>query len=72
MRLGRVEKWIMARTKNRACSGKDGFPYRDNALDRMYALVRKQGARLASMQVYKCKFCKLYHVGHVGYRGGKK
>ncbi|HEX8024730.1 MAG TPA: hypothetical protein VF484_00860 [Candidatus Limnocylindrales bacterium] len=50
-------------TKQRGCGQKVPHPTRKAAETHMWNLVRK-GAALARVNVYRCKHCPSWHVGH--------
>lgn len=53
----------MTPTRARVCGNKQSHPGRLAALQNMLGL-RKRGANLALMSVYRCKFCGSWHIGH--------
>lgn len=52
----------MKATKARSCTGKHQHKTRNDAMDHLWNLRRKDAA--VRMHAYRCKFCKYYHVGH--------
>lgn len=61
----------MTRTQARACEGKRRYDTKTSAQDHLAALTRK-GATRARIQVYKCRYCGGYHVGHKIGSGGRR
>ena len=49
-------------TKTRSCEGKQRHASKTAARVHMYALIDKGAALL---NIYKCRYCKTWHVGHV-------
>lgn len=49
-------------TKTRSCEGKKRHASKTAARVHMYALITKGAALL---NVYKCRYCKAWHVGHI-------
>ncbi len=47
------------------CSGKMGHQSQEQADDHRFQVLRRTGSY---MRAYRCSFCKLWHVGHVGER----
>ena len=47
--------------QERMCGTKVGYKMRDDARTARYALARQTGG---IYDVYQCRFCGLYHVGH--------
>lgn len=54
----------MTNTKGRACTGKQGYTRKIDALGAAVYRQRKFGATRDATNVYQCDFCGLYHVGH--------
>lgn len=52
------------RQRRKSCEGKKRFTLKE-AKAAAYIQLKKYGNRL---HVYKCKFCKAYHIGHVNRR----
>jgi len=50
-------------TKNRSCQNKRGHQTLEQARAHLNSLVSK-GAYRPSLVIYRCKKCKLLHVGH--------
>jgi hypothetical protein len=46
-----------------SCVGKFRHDDREAALNHLFALVRS-GSPMWQLQVYRCRFCRTYHVGH--------
>lgn len=44
-----------------ACDGKQAHNTQAQALDHMHSLIRNGAAHL---RVYRCRFCRKWHVGH--------
>ncbi|GLH97376.1 hypothetical protein [Phytohabitans aurantiacus] len=55
-------------TKGRGCEGKQAQPTRKAALAQITSLVRRRGALRSRYQVYQCRHCGAWHIGH-GPRG---
>lgn len=53
----------MTRTPARACQRKMRHETRDDARDHLERLIRN-GASRARLEIYQCKHCGAYHVGH--------
>lgn len=53
----------MTETKARACAGKRAHPTHAQAEKHMFRLV-KDGAALSGLNVYDCRHCPNFHVGH--------
>ncbi len=49
--------------EERSCKVKVKHPNRETATFAMFKLVR-QGAYLGMLHVYRCGFCRFWHVGH--------
>lgn len=43
---------------------KQGHATRKEAQDHLFNLVRGKGARRRSLEVYQCRWCGKYHIGH--------
>jgi len=54
----------MTATKGRQCRGKKAYATRGAAQAVSSWLIRHMGSLPAHVSVYRCKHCKLYHVGH--------
>lgn len=52
----------MKQTRAKSCTGKHRHNSRFDALYHIKRLRKKDGA--VRMHPYKCKFCKMWHVGH--------
>lgn len=48
--------------RRRACSGKQRHPTEEAARAHVAALYHQRGA--LGLNIYKCKFCGAWHVGH--------
>jgi hypothetical protein len=46
-----------------SCAGKQRHPTREAGLSHLLSLARA-GAKRSRLQVYRCGFCKTFHVGH--------
>lgn len=55
------ERLMVTRTKNQSCTGKKRFDTRAAANDEKFRLRRAGGSW---PEVYKCKFCDGWHLGH--------
>jgi hypothetical protein len=53
----------MTRTPARACRRKMRHETKDEARTHLERLIRN-GASRSRLEIYKCKFCDHYHVGH--------
>lgn len=53
----------MTRTPARGCQGKQRHDTKDQARTHLERLIRNGAAR-QRLEVYKCKHCGAYHVGH--------
>ena len=53
----------MTPTKRRACEGKRQHPTKQQAQAQLLRLVRA-GTSPTRIHVYRCGYCKQYHVGH--------
>ena len=53
----------MTETKARGCEGKRAHATRAVAENHMWRLV-KRGAALSGLNVYDCRHCPWFHVGH--------
>lgn len=54
----------MARiTEAVSCTGKQRHTTKLQGLDHLMGLVRA-GVKFSRLRVYRCRFCRLYHVGH--------
>lgn len=53
-----------------SCGNKKAHLYKAQASKQMTALIRKGKAGDKILNVYKCPFCKLYHVGHKNKKNG--
>lgn len=51
-------------TRARACDGKQRHPNREAAVQRLLALARKTGTATHSLNVYRCRHCQGFHIGH--------
>lgn len=54
----------MTNTKNRGCTEKVRHDNRQTALAAMWSLVHRRGACPARYNVYRCRHCPGWHVGH--------
>jgi hypothetical protein len=54
----------MTTTRARGCDGKHGHDTRAAADRHMRDLIHRCGAAEARLNVYRCRHCRLYHVGH--------
>jgi hypothetical protein len=52
------------RSRKRACDGKQKHKTKEEAQAHLSSLKRKRGAAIWRMDVYKCPYCKMFHVGH--------
>ena len=54
------------RLRKKSCGGKVGYESAHAGYLAMIALYRKDAKHLGfeKMNVYKCRFCKKYHIGH--------
>jgi len=55
---------MVTNTKARGCAGKRAYATREDAEAHMWRLVRSRGAALSGLNVYDCRFCAGFHVGH--------
>lgn len=53
----------MTKTKNRGCNGKVRHETRAEAKAHLWSMVRR-GAFVLWLNVYRCKHCGHFHVGH--------
>lgn len=51
-------------TKAKTCGHKQQHATRDRALGHMGMLIRKRGASPVALNVYRCRHCHTWHVGH--------
>lgn len=51
-------------TERRACGTKTQYETREDADDTLGFLAREKGVRRNSMNVYRCKYCDWFHIGH--------
>lgn len=56
------------RLRRKACDGKTKHISSRDAMDAIHSLKRS-GKYNTRMNVYKCKFCKKYHIGHTSWNG---
>lgn len=61
----------MTRTRARTCGRKQRHATKAEAREQLEALVRK-GANRNQHNVYKCRFCGCWHVGHKIGSGGRR
>jgi hypothetical protein len=54
----------LTRTKNRQCVGKKRNDTRQKAEAQMWRTIRRYGAAIRRLHVYRCDFCGGWHVGH--------
>lgn len=59
---------MRTRTKNRACGTKKRYSSKTTANAKIRAMVRAKQIIPGSWDVYTCRFCGGYHVGHRGVR----
>jgi len=43
---------------------KQAHDTRRAAQDHLFSLMRNKGARRRSLEVYRCRWCGKYHIGH--------
>lgn len=51
-------------TKARACGTKARHATKAEAEAHLWALVRDTGTRPGAMSIYRCPYCKSWHIGH--------
>lgn len=55
---------MATKTQARSCGGKRQHDTKEEALDHIFSLCRNAGIWPYSLTVYKCGYCKAWHVGH--------
>lgn len=48
----------------KSCVRKERFATEDEAVKRARALIGKGEAQIGSLNAYRCRACKQYHIGH--------
>lgn len=61
----------MTRTPARGCQRKKAHETKDQARAHLERLIRNGAARTA-LEIYRCKHCGSYHVGHRLGSGGRR
>lgn len=61
----------MPRTRWKSCRRKTRHTTKEDARHHLEALIR-DGAPRSQLEVYKCRFCRQYHVGHRIGSGGRR
>jgi len=56
------------RIRRKACAGKRRYATPAEGVRTIKGLHRKFG--YSQMDVYRCRFCTAYHIGHSGHRRG--
>lgn len=51
------------RIRNRECTSKEKYESSSEGLTAIYHVKRRTGDT-SKFNVYRCKFCKKYHIGH--------
>jgi hypothetical protein len=60
----------MSFDRHRSCNGKKRYESFAKATRSMYGLIRNKGER--ELHVYLCRFCQMFHVGHVAHNKRSK
>ncbi len=56
------------RQRRKSCDGKQRYDNHIDANKAMWSLMQSTRFNGGKMQVYKCKFCGHYHIGHLDKR----
>lgn len=62
------------RIRRKCCDGKRRYESKEEAGKALYGLVMNTKVTFREMNIYRCRFCKKYHIGHKPkkYFGGRR
>lgn len=61
--MSKTHKTNAGQTRAKSCTGKTAFPTPEKARGAMFS-IRRRLKTVGFMEVYKCKYCGLFHYGH--------
>jgi hypothetical protein len=52
------------RIRRKCCEGKKRYDSKEEAGKDLYILVKTTSTTFKEMNIYRCRFCHKYHIGH--------